>query len=160
MLTENASYCCSGIIHAQQYRHWRNTGIAFETGDASYEAPNRTLASVAEGTVSIIITNTRPLSALSFYGIPQSRGLPTKLRGYWGDVVVSPYHTVGTAAATASGAQSHASALVEPVLLQSGTEASKPSRSLAAGLFDIQGHHTPGMEQWRHNAGEVSLLYI
>ena len=39
----------AGSVHWTQYRDWRNTGVAFEFGDQRYEAPNRSLASFADG---------------------------------------------------------------------------------------------------------------
>lgn len=39
----------NGGIHSRQFRGWRNTGVAFELGDQVYTAPNRSLASYAEG---------------------------------------------------------------------------------------------------------------
>ena len=45
-------YCIkesASIIHIKLYREWRNSGIAFEFGDQTYEEGNRTLASYVEG---------------------------------------------------------------------------------------------------------------
>ncbi len=93
----------AGCVHYTQYRAWRNSGIAFEFGDQSYVAPNRTMASFAEG---------------------KERGRGSTLRrGFWTDVVVSPYHAVGTAASVVG----------------------EPSKK----MFDIHNRHT-GSEQWRH----------
>ncbi len=93
----------AGCIHYTQYRSWRNTGIAFEFGDQSYTCANRTLASFAQG---------------------KERGRGTTMRrGFWTDVVVSPYHALGTAASA------------------SGDNSKK--------MFDIHNRHT-GSEQWRH----------
>ena len=93
----------AGCVHYTQYRSWRNTGVAFEFGDQAYVRPNRTMASFAEG---------------------KERGRGSTLRrGFWTDVVVSPYHAVGTSASIVG-------------------EHSKK-------MFDIHNRHT-GSEQWRH----------
>jgi hypothetical protein len=93
----------AGCIHYVQYRAWRNTGIAFEFGDQAYTRPNRSMASFAQG---------------------KERGRGTTLRrGFWSDVVVSPYHALGTAAAV------------------TGDNYKK--------MFDVHNRHT-GSEQWRH----------
>jgi hypothetical protein len=93
----------AGNIHFVQYRHWRNTGLAFEFGDQVYTTPNRTMASYAAG---------------------KERGRGSTLRrGFWSDVVVSPYHALGTAASI------------------HGDKSKK--------LFDIHNRHS-GSEQWRH----------
>ena len=45
-------YCIrasASIIHIKLYREWRNSGIAFEFGDQTYDNGNRTLASYVEG---------------------------------------------------------------------------------------------------------------
>lgn len=67
-----------GSIHFSTFREWRNSGVAFEFGDCVYSAPNRTMASFVEGRET-------------------GRGSVAR-RGYWGDILVGPYHAVGTAA--------------------------------------------------------------
>eukprot|EP01138_Halocafeteria_seosinensis_P015582 gb/GECG01015901.1/.p1 GENE.gb/GECG01015901.1/~~gb/GECG01015901.1/.p1 ORF type:complete len:746 (+),score=88.37 gb/GECG01015901.1/:1-2238(+) len=69
----------AGVIHAQHYRQWRNTGVAFEFGDATYTNANRSLTSYVEG---------------------KERGKSALRRGFWGDIICSPYHAVGTSAFT------------------------------------------------------------
>jgi dynein assembly factor 3 len=63
------------IVHSKEYKEWRHTGVAFKLrDDAPYETPNRTLASgviVAKG------------------------GEKVAQRGYWGDIVNSPYVSIG-----------------------------------------------------------------
>ena len=39
----------ASIVHIKQYKHWRQTGIAFEFGDQTYTEPNRTLMTYTEG---------------------------------------------------------------------------------------------------------------
>lgn len=68
-----------GIVHVKQYKHWRDTGIAFEFGDQQYIMPNRSLATYAEG----LLRSGR------------DKGLRRELRGYWGDSVVGPYIALG-----------------------------------------------------------------
>ena len=64
------------IIHWQLYKQFGHTGVAFETRIASYDQPNRTLASFTPG-----------MSA---------HGDSIALRGFWADIVNSPYWSFGT----------------------------------------------------------------
>uniref|UniRef100_A0A2K5VGW6 Dynein axonemal assembly factor 3 n=1 Tax=Macaca fascicularis TaxID=9541 RepID=A0A2K5VGW6_MACFA len=59
------------VIHTQEFRRWRDTGVAFELRDSSaYHVPNRTLAS----------------GRLLSY-----RGERVAARGYWGDIATGPF---------------------------------------------------------------------
>jgi len=69
----------ASIIHAKQYREWRHSGIAFEFGDQTYDAPNRTLMTYTQG----------------FMKKGKEKGLKKEVKGYWGDVVCSPYFAIG-----------------------------------------------------------------
>ena len=60
------------IIHYYHYREWRQTGVAFENRFSVYSNPNRTLSSYIPGK-----KNSTKESCL--------------VRGYWGDIVCSPY---------------------------------------------------------------------
>ncbi|KAG3255635.1 dynein axonemal assembly factor 3 [Ictidomys tridecemlineatus] len=63
------------VIHTQEFRRWRDTGVAFELRDSSaYHVPNRTLASG------------RLLS---------HRGERVAARGYWGDIATGPFVAFG-----------------------------------------------------------------
>jgi dynein assembly factor 3 len=62
------------IIHSKLFLWWRQDGIAFEIRDAKVPEPNRSLASYAEG---------------------KERGSSKLKRGYWGDIVQSPYWSLG-----------------------------------------------------------------
>ncbi|XP_051018259.1 dynein axonemal assembly factor 3 [Acomys russatus] len=63
------------VIHIQEFRRWRDTGVAFELRDSSaYQVPNRTLASG------------RLLS---------HRGERVAVRGYWGDIATGPFVAFG-----------------------------------------------------------------
>ncbi|XP_029426065.1 dynein assembly factor 3, axonemal isoform X2 [Nannospalax galili] len=63
------------VIHIQEFRRWRDTGVAFELRDSSaYYVPNRTLASG------------RLLS---------HRGERVAARGYWGDIATGPFVAFG-----------------------------------------------------------------
>lgn len=63
------------IINGRVYSRWRHYGIAFELRDAEYDVSNRTLAS---GMVSV-----------------DSGGNRVARRGYFGDILVSPYISFG-----------------------------------------------------------------
>ncbi|XP_054395041.2 dynein axonemal assembly factor 3 isoform X5 [Pongo abelii] len=63
------------VIHPQEFRRWRDTGVAFELRDSSaYHVPNRTLAS----------------GRLLSY-----RGERVAARGYWGDIATGPFVAFG-----------------------------------------------------------------
>ncbi|XP_011790550.1 PREDICTED: dynein assembly factor 3, axonemal, partial [Colobus angolensis palliatus] len=63
------------VIHTQEFRRWRDTGVAFELRDSSaYHVPNRTLAS----------------GRLLRY-----RGERVAARGYWGDIATGPFVAFG-----------------------------------------------------------------
>ncbi|XP_065844488.1 dynein axonemal assembly factor 3-like isoform X2 [Oscarella lobularis] len=60
----------ASVIHSKQYKRWRETGMAFEPREGGYEVPNRTLAS------GLIL---------------RKAGESIPRRGYWGDMINSPY---------------------------------------------------------------------
>ncbi|EGD81026.1 hypothetical protein PTSG_10969 [Salpingoeca rosetta] len=62
------------IINARQFARWRETGLAFELHDTTYEIPNRTLASGE---------------------LLKSREGTVARRGYWGDILTGPYVSFG-----------------------------------------------------------------
>nr|KAF6406598.1 dynein axonemal assembly factor 3 [Molossus molossus] len=63
------------VIHINEFRRWRDTGVAFELRDSSaYQVPNRTMASG------------RLLS---------HRGERVAARGYWGDIATGPFVAFG-----------------------------------------------------------------
>uniref|UniRef100_A0A0B7AGC5 Dynein assembly factor 3, axonemal n=1 Tax=Arion vulgaris TaxID=1028688 RepID=A0A0B7AGC5_9EUPU len=63
------------IVYVRQYKDWRDNGVAFQIREGTYDVPNRTLS-----------------SAMVF----KLEGERFPRRGYWGDMVVSPYITFGT----------------------------------------------------------------
>merc|ERR1719431_2080661 len=62
------------VINGRQYAHWREKGIAFESQEGCYEFPNRTLAS------GVLV---------------RVKGEKVARRGYFGDIVTSPYIVFG-----------------------------------------------------------------
>lgn len=64
------------IIHWQQYKEFGHTGIAFESRLGKYDQPNRTLASYLDGT-------------------DRQKGHKIEVRGFWGDIINSPYFCFG-----------------------------------------------------------------
>lgn len=66
------------VVHYYHYKEWRLTGLAYEQRFSSYCEPNRTLASYAEGKKKAERTS-------------------CLVRGYWGDIVISPYIALGIA---------------------------------------------------------------
>jgi len=79
----------ANIIHTKQYREFRQTGIAFEFGDAWYDAPNRSCASYAEATMKS----------------GRDRGHKKDVRGYWLDVLVGPHVAFGVEIDGGGGAE-------------------------------------------------------
>jgi len=63
----------AGIINWFHYKAFCFTGVAFETRLGSYNMPNRTLASYTEAR-------------------DRSKGTTVQVRGFWGDIVNSPYY--------------------------------------------------------------------
>ncbi|KAL4428975.1 hypothetical protein ABPG74_011171 [Tetrahymena malaccensis] len=66
----------ASIIHFYHYREWRQTGIAFEQRFSSYIVPNRTMSSYIPGKKKLTYEN-------------------VVVRGYWGDIIISPYISMG-----------------------------------------------------------------
>ncbi|XP_071801348.1 dynein axonemal assembly factor 3-like [Asterias amurensis] len=64
----------AGIIHKKEYNYWRETGSAFSVREGTYNVPNKTLAS------GLVIKTTKG-------NLLQ--------RGYWGDIISSPYLAFG-----------------------------------------------------------------
>ncbi|GMH71944.1 hypothetical protein TL16_g05790 [Triparma laevis f. inornata] len=71
----------ASIIHIKQYREWRNSGIAFEFGDATYNSPNRSMASYTAGMMKA----------------GKDKGMKKEIRGFWLDIICSPYAAFGVA---------------------------------------------------------------
>eukprot|EP00397_Hematodinium_sp_SG-2012_P021310 GEMP01022006.1.p1 GENE.GEMP01022006.1~~GEMP01022006.1.p1 ORF type:complete len:529 (-),score=76.52 GEMP01022006.1:974-2509(-) len=66
----------ASIIHWRSYKEFCHTGVAFETRLGTYNCSNRTLASYTEGS-------------------DPKRGHRIVVRGYWGDIINSPYYSFG-----------------------------------------------------------------
>lgn len=64
------------MVHFYHYREWRLTGLAFEQRFSKYTEPNRTLASYAPGR-------------------KKEERTSCLVRGYWGDITISPYIALG-----------------------------------------------------------------
>ncbi|XP_076471331.1 dynein axonemal assembly factor 3-like [Babylonia areolata] len=64
----------ASILNCREYKNWRDSGVAFTVREGSYDTPNNTLAS---GTV------------LRHDGERYAR------RGYWGDIIISPFVPIG-----------------------------------------------------------------
>jgi hypothetical protein len=107
----------ASLIHIRLFRDWRETGIAFEFGDQIYSEPNRTLMSYTEGIMK--------------HG--KEKGLKKEIRGFWGDIVCSPYFGFGIDCET-------------------------PGK-FEEGLFEILNKGT-GTEQHRHHCVEISVYYL
>lgn len=69
----------ASIVHIKQFKHWRETGIAYEFGDQEYVEPNKSFMTFAEG----------------FLKHGRDKGLKKEVMGFWGDIVCSPYFAFG-----------------------------------------------------------------
>lgn len=107
----------ASIIHIKQYREWRQSGIAFEFGDQVYSEPNKTLITYAEGLLKK----------------GKDKGLKKEIKGYWGDIVCSPFVSYGVDCET--------------------------NNKFSEELWDILNKGT-GTEQHRHHSVEVSLYNL
>lgn len=67
----------AGIINWFHYKEFCFTGVAFETRLGTYKLPNRTLSSHTQAT-------------------DRKKGTTIEIRGFWGDIINSPYHCFGT----------------------------------------------------------------
>mmetsp|Transcript_232 Transcript_232/g.416 ORF Transcript_232/g.416 Transcript_232/m.416 type:complete len:532 (-) Transcript_232:33-1628(-) len=118
---QNRVKLVASIIHIKQYREWRNSGVAFEFGDATYNAPNRSMSSYTTGMMKA----------------GKDKGIKKDIRGYWLDIVVSPYPAFGVNC--------------EKVNKFAGDEAD--------GLFYILNKGT-GTAQHRHHTVEVATYNV
>ena len=67
------------IIHIRQFKDWRMNGIAFEFGDQQYNVVNRTMLAYAQ----------------AFMKAGKDQGMKKEVKGFWGDIVSSPYFSFG-----------------------------------------------------------------
>jgi len=74
----------AGIVHWTHFRGWRESGNAFEFRDGMLERANGTLLAYAEGTMA---------GAVRPDGTAVKRTVAR--RGFWGDLVNSPYYSFG-----------------------------------------------------------------
>lgn len=107
----------ASIIHIKQYKEWRLSGIAFEFGDQEYNEPNRTLMSYAEGYIKQ----------------GKEKGQKKEVKGFWGDIVISPYFSFGIDCET--------------------------NNKYSEGLFEIINKNT-GTEQHRHHVVEIATYNL
>lgn len=63
-------------MNAKEYKDWRLNGVAYETRLSSNMTPNRTLSSFVPGK-------------------KKKSGDSILVRGFWGDIVNSPYISLG-----------------------------------------------------------------
>lgn len=75
----------AGVIHFKHFAQFRLTGIAYPVREATFPRPNPSLLSAARGTTKEF--KDRDL---------KDRGRSVETRGFWGDILNSPYHCFGT----------------------------------------------------------------
>lgn len=96
----------ASIIHIKLYRDWRETGVAFEFGDQTYDEGNRTMTTYVEGKLKDGL----------------EKGHHKEIKGFWGDIVSSPYFSFGIDADTKTPPNTHAECLFEILNKDTGTE--------------------------------------
>ena len=133
----------ASIIHIKQFKEWRVSGIAYELGDHVYTEPNRSLMTYAEGVMKR----------------GKDSGHKKEVKGYWGDIVSSPYFSFGVDVDARIIDNNDKKALAEAVVsTHAGTGAAKLYKHVE-GLFDIMNKNT-GTEQHRHHTVEVSMYNL
>jgi len=108
---------CPAPRPALRFAHCRNSGIAFEFGDSTYDQANKTMSSYTVGTLKK----------------GKEKGIKKDIRGFWLDVVVSPYAAFGVECERVN--------------------------EYAEGLFQVLNKGT-GTEQNRHHTVEVATYNI
>ena len=81
----------AGVIHFKHFAQFRLAGVAYPVREATFPKTNPSLLGVARGTTKEF--KDRNLS---------DRGRSVETRGFWGDILNSPYHCFGTDAEDAS----------------------------------------------------------
>eukprot|EP00899_Mesostigma_viride_P002116 jgi/Mesvir1/11905/Mv00248-RA.1 len=81
----------ASIIHFRHFRDWRENGVAYQVRESAHTVPNRSLCSYVAGTA---------VHCVDVSG--KERGRSVMKRGYWGDIVNSPYMTLGVVTEEAS----------------------------------------------------------
>ena len=75
----------AGVIHFKHFAQFRLAGVAYPVREATFPKTNPSLLSVARGTTKEF--KDRDLA---------DRGRSVETRGFWGDILNSPYHCFGT----------------------------------------------------------------
>ena len=130
----------ASIIHIKQFKEWRVSGIAYELGDHVYTEPNRTLMTYAEGTMKR----------------GKDAGHKKEVKGYWGDIVSSPYFSFGVDVDSRIVDTTDRKALSEAVVSAHGGYGAAQCHKHVEGLFEIMNKNT-GTEQHRHHTVEVAM---
>jgi hypothetical protein len=113
----------ASVIHVAHFKAWRDSGLAFQFRDATYPAPNRSLASTAAGVavsgrdrsgaeLGRSVRSDAPMHVRSFgcscaliWHPLWRRHAQVLRRGFWGDVSNSPFHAFGLAAEAPAAAR-------------------------------------------------------
>jgi dynein assembly factor 3 len=130
----------ASIIHIKQFKEWRVSGIAYELGDHVYTEPNRTLMTYAEGVMKR----------------GKDAGHKKEVKGYWGDIVSSPYFSFGVDVDSRIVDSTDKKALSDAVVSAHGGTGASQCHKHVEGLFEIMNKNT-GTEQHRHHTVEVSM---
>ena len=133
----------ASIIHIKQFKEWRVSGIAFELGDHVYTEPNRSLMTFAEGMMKK----------------GKDSGHKKEVKGFWGDIVSSPYFSFGIDVDARIVDKNDKKALAEAIVsTNAGTGAAQLHKPVE-GLFEIMNKNT-GTEQHRHHTVEVAMYNL
>lgn len=133
----------ASIVHAKQYKEWRMSGVAFEFGNQSYTQPNRTMASYAEVKIAACSRNVnyRLMQTKCHKGIlcsGKERGAKKEMRGYWLDLLVSPYFTLGIDSGDQALVDKHAESLFLVYNKDTGMEQHRHVRSIQCLRHDME----------------------
>ena len=128
----------TSIIHVKQYREWRKSGIAFEFGDVVYSEPNRSTSSFVKG--------------ICHDGRKQ-------IRGYWLDLLVSPYISFGVKLCPTYNHTTSSFILSNGQTTKENHKKDKYYEDMKEKLFYIANKGT-GAAQHRHNTVEVAMYNI
>ena len=77
----NGVKSAASIVHTSEFHHWRMKGVAFQFGDKSYLAPNKSTATFINGVVRK----------------GSDHGSIKQIKGYWLDILIGPYVCFGIA---------------------------------------------------------------
>lgn len=99
MITLSVLTLQCGVINKQQYARWRERGLAFEMREGVYQLTNPSLLSSRVFSQVSVCFSTQCSDKTTWrnltLSVPGQKGDKVAVRGYWGDIVSSPYLSFG-----------------------------------------------------------------